>query len=203
MNVLPSLAAMGRGSVPVFVPRANGLPAAQYADFASGHYWCNNFACIGSEQSGFSTWLAALGGSFARASTATRINASGLLESVGSDVLRFDYDPVTLAARGILLEGSGTNVALWNRDLTNAAWTPTNITAAKDQVGVDGAANAASRIAATAGNGTILQAITLASATRYQSAYVKRLAGSGAVNMTMGNGETWTAVTDTASGARV
>ncbi len=203
MNVLPSLSAMGRGSVPVFVPRAAGLPAAQYADFASGHYWGNNLAYIGSEQSGFSTWLAALNGSFARGSSATRVNASGLLESVSSNVLRFDYDPATLAAKGILIEGARTNVALWNRDLTNAAWTPTNIAAAKDQVGVDGAANAASSIAATAGNGTILQAITLASSARYQAAYVKRLAGSGAVKMTMDNGTTWTAITVTASWARV
>lgn len=67
---------------------------------------------------------------------------------------RLVYDPVTLASQGILVEEARTNVVLWNRDLTNAAWTKTNITAAKDQTGIDGFASSASKITATAGNGT-------------------------------------------------
>jgi hypothetical protein len=116
---------------------------------------------------------------------------------------RFDYDPSTLTALGLLLEGTRTNVALWNRDLTNAAWTKTNVTAAKDQTGIDGVASSASKITATAGNGTILQAITLASSARFQSAYVKRVTGSGVVEMTTDNGTTWTAITVTADWTRV
>jgi hypothetical protein len=134
---------------------------------------------------------------------ATRFNASGLLETVSAGAPRFDYDPVTLAALGYLGEGTRTNVVLWNRDLTNEAWTPTNITPAKDQTGIDGVANSASSITATAGNGTILQAITLASSARYQSAYMKRITGSGVVEMTTDNGSTWTPVTVTASWTRV
>ena len=84
-----------------------------------------------------------------------------------------------------------TNVALWNRDLTNAAWTASNVTAAKNQTGVDGVANSASSITATAGNGTILQAITLASSAGFQTAYVKRLVGTGTIYMTMDGGTTW------------
>lgn len=45
---------------------------------------------------------------FSRASAATRINAAGDEESVGANVLRFDYDPVTLAPRGALLESART-----------------------------------------------------------------------------------------------
>lgn len=96
-----------------------------------------------------------------------------------------------------------TNVVLHSRDLTNAAWTKTNVTAAKDQVGIDGLVNSASKITASAGNGTCLQAITLVSSARYQTAFVKRVTGSGVVNMTMDNGATWTVVTVTAAWTRV
>jgi hypothetical protein len=101
--------------------------------------------------------------------------------------------------KGVLIEDARTNVVLHNRDLTNVAWTPTNITAAKDQVGIDGVANAASSLTATAGNGTILQAITLASSARFQSAFVKRITGTGTIEMTMDNGATWTGITVTSS----
>jgi hypothetical protein len=116
---------------------------------------------------------------------------------------RFDYDPATLTARGILIEESRTNLALYCRDLTNAAWTKTNVTAAKDQTGIDGVANSASKITASAGNGTVLQSITLASSQRFQSAYVKRITGTGTVEMTTDGGSTWTAITVTASWAKV
>jgi len=116
---------------------------------------------------------------------------------------RMDYNPATLAKRGLLREMSRTNVVLYNRDLTNAAWTKTNVTAAKDQTGIDGVTNSASKITATAGNGTCLQAITLASSARYQSCWVKRVTGSGTIEMTMDNGSTWTAITVTGSWTRV
>jgi hypothetical protein len=115
---------------------------------------------------------------------------------------RFDYD-AALTALGLLLEGARTNVVLWNRDLTNAAWTASNITPVKDQTGITGVASSASKITATAGNGTILQAITLASSARFQTAYVKRVTGTGVIEMTMDNGTTWTPITVTADWTRV
>ena len=114
---------------------------------------------------------------------------------------RFDY-PGGVAA-GLLIEESRTNIALWNRDLTNAAWTKTNVTAALNQTGIDGTANSASTITASAGNGTVLQAITLASSQRFQSTFTKRITGTGTVNMTTDGGATWTAITVTGSWARV
>ncbi len=47
---------------------------------------------------------------FTRSSSATRVNASGLIETVGSNVPRFDYDPVTLQPKGLLIEESRTNL---------------------------------------------------------------------------------------------
>jgi len=111
---------------------------------------------------------------------------------------RFDYDPVTLAPRGLLLEGARTNVVLWGRDLTNAAWTlGATMTRAKNQTGIDGVANYASSLTggAVAATNTILQAIVLANSARFHSAYIKRLVGTGVIEMTMDNGLTWVDVT--------
>ncbi|MEJ0062404.1 MAG: hypothetical protein WDO70_04185 [Alphaproteobacteria bacterium] len=48
--------------------------------------------------------------SFTRASAANYFNASGALQSASSNAPRFDYDPVSGAARGLLMEGQSTNV---------------------------------------------------------------------------------------------
>ena len=104
---------------------------------------------------------------------------------------------------GVKTENGATNVVLRNRDLTNAAWVKVNVTAAKTQTGIDGIANSASSITATAGNGTCQQAIVLASSARLQSAFVKRLIGSGTIEMTMDAGLTWTAIAVTSSWVRV
>jgi hypothetical protein len=46
---------------------------------------------------------------FTRASTATFFNSSGVLTSAAIDAPRFDYDPVTLAPKGLLIEEQRTN----------------------------------------------------------------------------------------------
>jgi hypothetical protein len=116
---------------------------------------------------------------------------------------RFDYDPVTHAPKGLLIEEARTNVVWPNRDLTHARWVRTNCTAALNQVGLDGGANTASSLTATAANATCLQTTSIASSARYQSAYVKRITGSGVVNMTTNGGTTWTPIAVTASWTRV
>jgi hypothetical protein len=82
-----------------------------------------------------------------------------------------------------------------HRSLTAAEWVKTNCTAAKDQTGIDGAANAASSITATADNATCLYAITVASSTRTFSAFVKRIAGGGRVAITRDGGTTYQDIT--------
>lgn len=49
---------------------------------------------------------------FTRSSAAWRFNASGVLEQVAANQPRFDYDPVTLAPRGLLVEEQRTNLFL-------------------------------------------------------------------------------------------
>lgn len=140
----------------------------------------------------------------ADASTCARLfDRDGLSQLAVANGLRLQWEDLNSDGvrdtPGILLESTRTNVVLHNRDMTNAAWTKTNCTAAKTQTGIDGVTNSASSLTATAGNATCLQAIVLASSQRYQSAYVKRITGSGNIDMTMDNGATWTTVTLTTS----
>ena len=64
---------------------------------------------------------------FTRASTATFVGSNGLIQSATINTPRFDYDPVTLACKGLLIEESRSNSVL-NSDLYLTS-TPTNITA--------------------------------------------------------------------------
>lgn len=130
--------------------------------------------------------------------TTTRATA-GYAETNAGLLTLFGTGTPRITDKGLLVESARTNVVLWNRDLTNAAWTKTSITAALDQTGADGTATAATSLTATGANGTCLQAITLASSARFQSAYVKRITGSGTIQMTMDNGATWTTITVTSS----
>ena len=96
-------------------------------------------------------------------------------------------------SNGLLIEESRTNRILWNRDATQANWVKTDVTAAKDQTGIDGVANAASSLTATADGGTCIQTITLASGSRTGSVYLKRITGTGTVQVSL-DGSTWSTV---------
>lgn len=56
--------------------------------------------------------------------TATRVNSSGYIELVNADTPRFDYDPVTLACKGLLIEETKINQFINSN--TPSSWTSTN-----------------------------------------------------------------------------
>lgn len=60
---------------------------------------------------------------FTRASTATFFNSSGVLTSAAINVARLDYNPATLAARGLLIEEQRTNLLLNNATLSTQSVT--------------------------------------------------------------------------------
>jgi hypothetical protein len=61
---------------------------------------------------------------FTRASTATYFDASGTLQSAATDAPRFDYNPSTLAAQGLLIEEARTNSIRNNTMVGAVAGTP-------------------------------------------------------------------------------
>ena len=63
---------------------------------------------------------------FARASIGTCVNSLGLVETMIADAPRFDYDPVTLAPKGLLIEEQRTNAITYSEDFGNVIWTKTN-----------------------------------------------------------------------------
>ncbi len=132
---------------------------------------------------------------FARASEALYRNSSGVYITAANGAHRLDHD-VSGNRIGLLIEEVRENLCIWSDDLTNAAYdTGVSMTVAKDQTGADGAANSASSLLATAGNATHGQNITSSSATRVFSAHVKRLVGTGVIEMTQDGGSSYTAIT--------
>ena len=123
----------------------------------------------------------------------------------GAKYFETDWQGAPIAAANLLgfrREAAATNNLLWNRDLSNAAWsTKTNITAAKTATGLDGIANTATTLTATAADAIILQPITLASAARCASAYVKRRTGTGTISFTQDGGGSWTDITAQINGS--
>ncbi len=78
---------------------------------------------------------------FSRASTATRVNASGLIASVASNVPRLDYTNSTCPK--LLLEPQRTNLAQYSEQFDNAYWLKSNATiTANTTVSPDGTQNA-------------------------------------------------------------
>lgn len=110
---------------------------------------------------------------FARASSATRVNRSGKIEVVANDAPRFDYDPVSLQLRGLLIEESRTNLLLYSEDFTNAAWTKSSMAVTADAgSSPDGATGAdklvpanGSSLTACSVRGTVTKAATATSYT--------------------------------------
>ena len=104
---------------------------------------------------------------FTRSTTATRINESGLIESVAINGPRFDYDPVTRAPRGLLVEEQRTNLLLRSEEFDNASWGKSNATVtANAATSPDGTVDADKLVENTAS----AQHFTFQSATKAASA---------------------------------
>lgn len=57
-----------------------------------------------------------------RSSAGGRINAQGKFEMVAANLPRFDYDPVTLSLRGLLVEEQRTNLLIQSDDYSTSSW---------------------------------------------------------------------------------
>ena len=123
-----------------WLPRADGAVPSWYAAFTTSQYYYT------SPRGNFSSWLTALGGTFSRASTASYYNSAGVLSSAANDTLRFDYDPVTLAPKGILLEGARTNLLTYSQTFSDASWSKQDISVSSNAGTAPDGTNTASKL---------------------------------------------------------
>jgi hypothetical protein len=102
---------------------------------------------------------------------------------------------------GYLAEGAGTQLVTPTasiRDMTNAAWVKgATMTAALTGTGVDGVTNSCSRLTggAVAATNTAFQTLVAAASSRTYSCYIKRVTGTGTINITQDGGSTYTDIT--------
>lgn len=65
---------------------------------------------------------------FSRRSRASYFDSAGILRLAEASVARIDFDPVSRACRGLLIEEQRTNLCLRSEAFDNAAWTKTRCT---------------------------------------------------------------------------
>jgi hypothetical protein len=103
---------------------------------------------------------------------------------------RFDYDPVTLAPRGILIEEQRVNLFTYSEQFDNAAWTKITVTAtANTTTSPDGTVDADSLVASGgSAQHFINQSLSFTSGTTYTlSVFAKKNTLNG-VQLTFGSG---------------
>lgn len=111
---------------------------------ADGRYTLN-----GTAYNDLASFLSAAGGSFTRSTTATYYDSTGTLQTAASGAPRFDYDPVAHTQKGILLEESRTNGALYSEQFDNAAWTKNSLTVTPNAIAAPDGTTTADLVAPT------------------------------------------------------
>lgn len=156
------------------VPATTGIKINHPAlamDFAANDYILN-----GSHYASLASFLTAAGGSFTRTGTsqASYYNSSGLLQTATTNTPRFDHDPVTHAAQGLLFEESRTNRLLNSSNYSAWAQVTASVSAAAGTA-PDGTNTAQRVIANTIGvnNGLISQNVSGSFTTYTLSIYAK------------------------------
>jgi hypothetical protein len=128
---------------------AVGLATVPFWAFAGasfdGDFTTHRYLGTGVEYSTMAALDAAKGGpTYARASVGTRFNSLGVLEDVAADVMRFDYDPLTLAPLGWLCEGEARTNLCPQSDIFGVG--SNLLSAVKNVIGPDGVANSATTL---------------------------------------------------------
>lgn len=115
---------------------------------------------------------------------------------------RLDYDPVTLAAKGLLVEEQRTNLLTNSNDFTQ--WTNFSTSDARDATGPDGTTSATTLTNTSSGNASIVLSVAQPAGTQTLSAFVKQ-GTSAKVSIVAQNGglANWAVATLTFSGLTV
>lgn len=119
------------------------------------------------------------GVSFTRASTGWRWNSSGVLVPETTDVARFQYDPVALTPRGLLLEGAATNNFQRSAELENAYWSKDNSSISANAAIAPDGTTAMDKVveAATTNTHGVTRSVSFVSGTTYAIEFFAKAAG--------------------------
>ena len=86
--------------------------------------------------------------------TATLVNSSGLIESVAADTPRFDYNPITLACNGLLVEEQRQNSFTRSSNFSDAVWLKSAVSISSGAaISPDGTLNASKLVEDNTTNG--------------------------------------------------
>lgn len=111
-----------------------------------------------------------------RAGVATCVGRNRLIQSVAANALRYDHDPNTGLAKGVLVEPSATNLLLWSEDISGSGWSNSNCTTSLNSATApDGTSTADKLIEDTSTTAHVSQrsATTVSAATYTYSRWVK------------------------------
>lgn len=113
-----ALGATGAVSAAVALASSATLDQTQWANSLRGvntFYQAGSIVPTPTKDWAFTTALPT-GFTMTRTGSATRVNSSGYIEDVAANNPRFDHDPVSLAAKGLLLEAARTNILPYSED---------------------------------------------------------------------------------------
>jgi len=122
---------------------------------------------------------------FTRASIGTYFDVAGVLQTATTNTPRWDYDPVTHALRGLLIEEQRINSMLQSGDFTNAAWNKGNCTLSAGTTGPNGAVTGSGIISANGATGLLSQNFTAVAGTTYTASCFVKAASSTTAAVTM------------------
>ena len=126
---------------------------------------------------------------------ATYVNSNGYVTAATDNQPRFDYDPVTLACKGLLIEESRANIALRSGDFGNVAWTKLRASVSTDQAtSPDGTTNADAFIEDSSLNSHLVYsttAVSLTSGTSYSLSLFVKANGRTQVRLATGSSAPW------------
>ena len=123
---------------------------------------------------------------FTRASTGTRVNSAGLIETVPANTARLDHDPVTLAQKGLLIEEARTNAITRSNDFTLWPRTRTTVTNSTDYPIFASGGVFLLTCDGASGFKSVARGFTSSSTTRTMSVYLRRNTNRFAQIMTTG-----------------
>jgi hypothetical protein len=111
--------------------------------------------------------------------TATVTNSSGYVVPINADLPRFDFNPVTLTCKGLLIEEARTNLISYSEELNNVLWNPNNspTIVANDGTSPGNTVTADSFLASTALSGVYRTFTVTSGAAHTFSIYLKYVSG--------------------------